>query len=47
MTALDGWSHDRYGSAGMLFIEAAAGIVCVALGGMAVARMRQTGAIAR
>lgn len=38
VTALDGWAHDRYSSAGMLYFEAAIGLVAVLLGGMAVAR---------
>lgn len=40
VTALDGWAHDRFGSAGMLFFEALAGIVCVVLAAIAVARLR-------
>jgi PAT family beta-lactamase induction signal transducer AmpG len=47
MTAVDGWGHDRFGSTGMLLIEAAAGIVCVLLGGIAVGWLRRTGAISR
>ena len=40
MTALNGWSHDRYGSAGMLMIEAFIGVLCVVLALGAVARLR-------
>ena len=40
MTALNGWSHDRYGSAGMLMIEALIGVLCVGLALAAVARLR-------
>ncbi len=47
VTALDGWSHDRFGSAGMLFFEAVAGIVCVAVAAIAVWRLRERGAIPR
>ncbi len=32
MTALNGWTHDRYGAAAMLWVEALAAMVCVALG---------------
>jgi MFS transporter, PAT family, beta-lactamase induction signal transducer AmpG len=39
MTALNGWSHDRYGSAGMLMIEALLGVFCVVLALAAVARL--------
>lgn len=38
VTALDGWAHDRYRSAGMLYFEAAIGLAAVLLGGLAVAR---------
>lgn len=41
VTALDGWAHDRFGSAGMLFFEALAGIVCILFAGIAVAKLRQ------
>ncbi len=47
VTALDGWAHDRYGSAGMLLFEALAGIVSVLLAAIAVWRLWQRGAIAR
>ncbi|MBA3833701.1 MAG: MFS transporter [Chthoniobacterales bacterium] len=47
VTALDGWTHDRYGSAGMLLFEALAGIVSVLLAAIAVWRLWQRGAIAR
>ena len=40
MTALNGWSHDRYGSTGMLLIEALAGALCVVFALVAVARLR-------
>ena len=40
MTALNGWSHDRYGSTGMLLIEALAGVLCVVFALVAVARLR-------
>lgn len=32
MTALNGWAHDRYGAATMLWVEALAALVCVGLG---------------
>lgn len=38
VTALDGWAHDRYSSAGMLYFEAAIGLIAVLVGGLAVAR---------
>ncbi len=47
VTALDGWAHDRFGSAGMLFIEAGAGIVCVGLAAIAVCLLKRKGAIPR
>jgi PAT family beta-lactamase induction signal transducer AmpG len=47
VTALDGWSHDRYGSAGMLLVEAVAGIVAVLLAAIAVWRLRQRAVIPR
>jgi MFS family permease len=47
VTALDGWTHDRFGSAGMLYIEAASGIIAVALAGIVVARLKRTAAIPR
>ncbi len=31
MTAVNGWAHDRFGTAGMLHVEAIAGLVCVGL----------------
>ena len=31
MTALNGWVHDRFGTAWMLAAEALAGLVCIAL----------------
>ncbi|MEO5717977.1 MAG: MFS transporter [Chthoniobacterales bacterium] len=40
MTSFNSWTHDRYGTAGMLWLEAVAGIGCVALGLAAVARLR-------
>jgi hypothetical protein len=43
MTALNGWSHDRYGSTGMLLIEALAGVLCVVFALVAVARLRGDG----
>ncbi|MGI8431261.1 MAG: MFS transporter [Chthoniobacterales bacterium] len=45
MTALNGWSHDRFGSAGMLYIEAGAGIVAVGFAAIAVAQMKRRAAI--
>lgn len=45
MTTFDGWAHDRYGSAGMLWMEAFAGIVCVALGLVAVVWLRRRRAV--
>ncbi|MBA3960684.1 MAG: MFS transporter [Chthoniobacterales bacterium] len=47
VTAMDGWSHDRYGSAGMLYIEALAGIVAVLLAAVAVWHLRRRAAIPR
>jgi MFS family permease len=47
VTALDGWAHDRFGSAGMLFIEAGSGILCVALAAIAVGVLRRKAAIRR
>jgi PAT family beta-lactamase induction signal transducer AmpG len=47
MTALDGWAHDRFGSAGMLLIEAGAGILCVGLAAIAVATLKSKAAIPR
>ncbi|MGH9693979.1 MAG: MFS transporter [Bryobacteraceae bacterium] len=47
VTALDGWAHDRYGSAGMLFWEAAIGLIAVVLGGLAVAILKNRAAIPR
>ncbi len=47
VTALDGWSHDRYGSAAMLYIEALAGIVAVLLAAVAVWQLRRRAAIPR
>ena len=41
MTSFDGWTHDRFGTPGMLWMEALAGIVCVVLGLVAVAWMRK------
>lgn len=41
MTTFDGWTHDRFNTAGMLWMEALAGIVCVALGLLAVAWLRR------
>ena len=38
VTALDGWAHDRYRSAGMLYFEAAIGLAAVILGALAVAQ---------
>lgn len=32
MTALDGWVHDRFGSAWMLHTDALTGIVCIVMG---------------
>ena len=37
MTSFDGWTPDRFGTPGMLWMEALAGIVCVVLGLVAVA----------
>ena len=45
MTTFDGWAHDRYGSAGMLWMEAFAGIVCVVLGLVAVVWLRRRRAV--
>lgn len=47
VTALDGWAHDRSSSAGMLYFEAAIGLVAVLLGGLAVARWLTRPAFAR
>lgn len=47
VTAFDGWAHDRYGSAGMLFWEAAIGLIAVVLGGLAVAILKGRAAIPR
>ena len=47
VTALDGWSHDRYGSAGMLYLEALAGIVAILLAAVAVWELRRRAAIPR
>ena len=41
MTSFDGWAHDRFGTAGMLWMEALAGIVCVLLGLVALGWMRK------
>ena len=41
MTSFDGWTHDRFGTPGMLWMEALAGIVCVVLGLVAVAWLRR------
>ena len=41
MTSFDGWAHDRFGTAGMLWMEALAGILCVLLGLAAVDWMRK------
>jgi len=41
MTTFDGWAHDRFGNAGMLWMEALAGIVCVGLGLVAVAWLQR------
>jgi hypothetical protein len=40
MIAVNGWSHDRYGSTGMLLIEVLAGVLCVVFALVAVARLR-------
>ena len=45
MTALNGWSHDRYGSAGMLVIEALAAIIFVLFASFAVAWLRRRAAV--
>ncbi len=34
-TAFDGWSHDRWGAAGMLRGEAGLALACIAAGGVA------------
>jgi MFS family permease len=44
MTALNGWAHDRYGTAAMLVIEALAAVVWVILGLAALARLKKRGA---
>jgi len=41
MTTFDGGAHDRFGNAGMLWMEALAGIVCVGLGLIAVDRLQR------
>ena len=41
MTSFDGWTQDRFGTPGMLWMEALAGIVCVVLGLVAVAWLRR------
>ena len=41
MASFDGWTHDRFGTPGMLWMEALAGIVCVVLGLVAVAWLRR------
>jgi hypothetical protein len=41
MTVLNGWSHDRYGSAGMLAMQALAVIVCILFASFAIARLQR------
>ena len=41
MTSFDGWARNRFGPAGMLWMEALAGIVCVFLGLVAAGWMRK------
>ena len=44
MTALNGWAHDRYGTAAMLVIEALAALVWLILGLAVLARLKRRGA---
>ena len=44
MTALNGWAHDRYGTAAMLMIEALSAVVCVILGLAVLARLKKRAA---
>ena len=39
MTALDGWVHDRYGTAWMLHFDGLAGVVCIAFAMLALHRI--------
>jgi hypothetical protein len=41
MTALNGWAHDRYGTAAMLVVEALAALVWVILGLAVLARPKR------
>jgi MFS transporter, PAT family, beta-lactamase induction signal transducer AmpG len=47
MTALDGWVHDRFGSAWMLHTDALTGIVCIVIGLFVLQKIRAAGRATR
>jgi predicted 3-demethylubiquinone-9 3-methyltransferase (glyoxalase superfamily) len=47
MTALDGWVHDRFGSAWMLHTDALTGIVCTVIGLFVLQKIRAAGRATR
>jgi PAT family beta-lactamase induction signal transducer AmpG len=47
MTTLDGWVHDRFGSAWMLHTDALTGIVCIVIGLFVLQKIRAAGRATR